>query len=165
MKTLDFETIVTALNREQVRYLIVGGLAAVAHGVGRMTFDVDVVIRLDPPNIHAFFRAMAASDFRPRVPVTAAQFADADLRQSWIRDKGMLVLRFWSDTHRQTDVDLFVREPFDFDETEAKALVETLPQGTPFRFVDAATLIAMKREAGRAKDLEDIRMLESLQGE
>ena len=50
------------------------------------------------------------------VPITAEQFADAALRESWIRDKGMQVLQFWSDQHIETPVYSFVTEPFPFEE-------------------------------------------------
>jgi len=48
------------------------------------------------------------------VPITAEQFADPALRQQWREEKRMLVLKFWSDAHRETPVDVFIYEPFDF---------------------------------------------------
>jgi hypothetical protein len=50
------------------------------------------------------------------------QFSNSELRQRWIRDKGMQVLQFWSDAHRETSVDVFVTEPFAFDEEYARAI-------------------------------------------
>ncbi|HKQ18127.1 MAG TPA: DUF6036 family nucleotidyltransferase [Candidatus Eisenbacteria bacterium] len=46
MQKQSVETILGALNRERVRYLVVGGLAVVAHGFVRFTADLDLV--LDP---------------------------------------------------------------------------------------------------------------------
>jgi len=46
MTIRSLETIVRALDGARVRYLIVGGLAVVAHGYVRFTADVDLV--LDP---------------------------------------------------------------------------------------------------------------------
>lgn len=54
------------------------------------------------------------------------QFANSELRQSWIRDKGMQVLQFWSDAHRETSVDVFVTEPFAFDDEYTRALIRPL---------------------------------------
>jgi hypothetical protein len=45
------ERVVRALNTAGVRYLIVGGLAAGAHGVVRATRDLDVVADADPANM------------------------------------------------------------------------------------------------------------------
>ena len=41
----DIEATLEALNKEDVRYLIVGGLAVVLHGHLRTTMDLDLVIR------------------------------------------------------------------------------------------------------------------------
>jgi hypothetical protein len=162
MELKAFETVARALEQERVRYLLAGGLAVIVHGYGRMTFDIDLVIQLEPDNIVRAFRALAGVGYQPRIPVTADQFADTKTREGWIRDKGMVVLNMWSDQFRDTPIDIFVTEPFDFDETYDQALSETLDDGTAFRFVDIPTLIGMKRLAGRGKDLDDIRHLEML---
>ena len=36
-------------------------------------------------------------------------------RETWRREKSMLVLKLWSDIHRRTPLDVFVYEPFDFE--------------------------------------------------
>lgn len=40
--------VLLALSRASVRYVVVGGLAAVMHGVARVTYDLDLVIELTP---------------------------------------------------------------------------------------------------------------------
>ncbi len=165
MELSAFERIVHSLEQSKVRYLLAGGLAVVAHGYGRMTFDIDLVVQLDSDNIARAFAALATEGYRPRVPVTAEQFANKEIRESWIRDKGMVVLNMWSDQHQDTPIDIFVSEPFDFDNVYRNAPVEKLTNGTTFRFVDIPTLIEMKRAAGRERDLDDIRHLEMLQNE
>jgi hypothetical protein len=116
MKLASFEAIVEALNRAEVRFIVVDGIAVIAHGYGRNTEHVDLVIRLEPTAISNAFAALQKLGYQPRVPITATQFADADLRAEWIRDKGMRVLTFHSDLHRETPVDLFISEPFDFEQ-------------------------------------------------
>ena len=82
MKLASFEAIVRALNDGKVRYLIAGGLAVNAHGYLRFTKDVDFVLHLMPDNIQRAFAALGGLGYRPSVPITAEQFADAELRQS-----------------------------------------------------------------------------------
>jgi hypothetical protein len=115
MKLASLEAIFLSLNEGGVRYLVAGGLAVNAHGYVRYTQDVDLVIALEPANIAMVFERLATLGFRPAVPITSGQFADAGLREQWIRDKGMKVLNFFSDRHRETNVDVFVTVPFDFD--------------------------------------------------
>lgn len=123
-----------------------------AHGYLRFTKDVDIVIRLIPDNIERTFAALASLGYRPSVPITKEQFADRELRNSWVRDKGMQVLQFWSDAHRETSVDVFVTEPFDFDTEYASALLSPLDDKLNVRFMSLPTLIRMKEEANRPQD-------------
>jgi hypothetical protein len=155
MKLASVDALATALESAGVRYLVAGGLAVNAHGYLRYTKDVDIVVELVPDNIARAFAALATLGYRASVPITGTQFADAVQRESWIRDKGMKVLQFWSDAHRETPVDVFVSEPFPFDDEYARAL--TKPLGAiPVRFVSIPTLIRMKEAAGRPQDRIDI---------
>jgi len=165
MELAALQAIARDFNDANVRYIIVGGMAVVAHGYGRMTFDVDFVIKLERQNILQAFAALAKAGYRPRVPVTAEQFADASLREEWIKEKGMMVLNLWSEIYRDTAVDIFVTEPFDFDRAESTSLCEFLEDGTPVRFADIPTLIQMKKNTGREKDADDISHLEMLSDE
>jgi hypothetical protein len=158
MKLASFETLVVALEEAGVRYLVAGGLAVNAYGYLRFTKDVDIVVQLVPENIQRVFAVLGNLGYRPMVPITAAQFADGKQRESWIRDKGMQVLQFWSDAHRETPVDVLVREPFVFDEEYQRALVKPLGP-ISVRFVSIPALIRMKEEAGRQQDRIDIDQL------
>jgi hypothetical protein len=158
VKLASFEAIVGAFEEAGVRYLVAGGLAVNAHGFLRFTKDVDFVVQLLPENIERAFGALGKLGYRPVVPITSGQFADATQRESWIRDKGMQVLQFWSDAHRDTPVDMFVSEPFAFDEEYRRALLKPLGP-TPVRFVSIPTLIRMKETAGRPQDRIDIEHL------
>lgn len=165
MKVQSIRAIMQALNQRDVRFLVVGGLAVVAHGYGRVTFDLDLVLDLQPENIRQAWFALESLGFRPRVPVTADQFSDAALRAQWVREKGMTVLNLYSELHPATAVDIFASEPFDFSATLAKAERAPLGDGADFSYVDLDTLILMKQLAGRAKDLDDIEQLRRLRDE
>jgi hypothetical protein len=159
MKLASFDALVRALEEGGVRYLVAGGLAVNAHGYIRFTKDVDLVVQLIPDNISSMFSALSKLGYRPAVPITAAQFADLNLRNKWIQEKGMQVLQFWSDAHRETPIDVFVSEPFPFDEEYERALIKPLYSTTEVRFVTIPTLIRMKELAGRAQDHVDIEHL------
>ncbi|MEX2220064.1 MAG: hypothetical protein WD749_15035 [Phycisphaerales bacterium] len=164
MKRETVEQVTRALNAAGVPYLAVGGLAVIAHGYGRTTRDIDLVIRLQPAVIEAAFKALAALGYHPRVPITAEGFADPGQRARWIAEKGMRVLSFASDQHPGTAVDVFVTEPFDFQEELGRAMTVHLAPGVPMRIVHLETLLRLKREAGRPQDLADIAELRLLHG-
>ncbi|MEO7723839.1 MAG: hypothetical protein ABIU29_03995 [Chthoniobacterales bacterium] len=169
MKLASVATILDALNTAEVRALVVGGLAVNAHGYLRFTKDADLAVDLVPENTERAFRAFATLGYQPRVPITASQFADPALRDRWIREKGMKVLQFYSDAHRETPIDVFVIEPFDFEEEYQSALSGTveLPDRQPVvaRYVAIPALIAMKQAVGRPQDLDDIQHLRWIQEE
>jgi hypothetical protein len=159
MKLNSFEAIARVLNQASVRYLVVGGLAVNAHGYLRFTKDVDLVVQLIPDNVTRALDALATLGYRPLAPVTANQFSDRATREGWIRDKGMQVLQLWSNDHMETSVDIFVYEPFEFDDEYTNALIKPLNGSIDVRFVSIPTLIKMKEAAGREQDKIDIEHL------
>lgn len=164
MKLSSLESIIRALNGVNVRYLIVGGVAVNAHGYGRTTYDMDMVLALDPENITRAFSVLTEAGYAPIVPVTPDQFADKESRERWRNEKGMVVLPMTADRHPDTPIDLFITEPFNFTEELATALWQELVPGVMVPVVRLETLLAMKRESGRPKDLADLDELNLLYG-
>jgi hypothetical protein len=162
MEVRSVEAIVRALNGAKVKYLIVGGLAVVAHGYERLTVDVDLVIGLERENILRGLRALQSAGWQLGIPVTVEDFADAQRRKDWRKKKKMIVLRLWSDAHRRTPIDVFVYEPFNFEREFAAAKWENVAGKILAPVVGYKTLLAMKRKAGRDKDLLDIEKLKKL---
>lgn len=86
------------------------------------------------------------------------------MRRSWIEDKELTVFALWSPDHPATEIDLFVEEPFPFGEAYARAVQADLGTST-VTVASVSDLIALKRRAGRPKDLADISALEALMAE
>ncbi len=76
MKLADVEVTFRALNDADVRYLIVGGLAVVAHGYVRATLVVSIVLSLEESNARSAMQALTAIGYQPLVPVNALDFAN-----------------------------------------------------------------------------------------
>ncbi|HVK86514.1 MAG TPA: nucleotidyl transferase AbiEii/AbiGii toxin family protein [Kofleriaceae bacterium] len=161
MEPSDFDEIFGALQAANVRYLVVGGVAVVLHGMPRFTADLDLIIALDEPNVRAAMSALGALGYRPRPPVPAEHLADPAIRRSWIDEKGLTVFSLWSPEHPATEIDVFVEEPFPFAPAYARALHVDLGS-TEVTVASIADLIGLKRAAGRPKDLADIAALEAL---
>ena len=157
----DFDLVFAALAKRKVRYLVVGGVAVVLHGVPRFTADIDLVLALDRANVLAALDALAALAYRPRAPVPLLDFADPSLRRDWIEEKGLTVFSLWSPDHPATQIDLFVEEPFSFEEVFARATRVDLG-ANHVTVASVADLIELKRRADRPKDREDIERLIAL---
>jgi len=83
------------------------------------------------------------------------------LRQNWIEEKGLTVFSLWSPDHPATEVDLFIEDPFPFEEAFARATRVDLCTNH-VTVVSIADLIDLKRRADRPKDREDIERLMAL---
>ncbi len=46
----NFREFIALLEREQVKYLVIGGHAVAAHGFPRFTVDLDIFIAINPKN-------------------------------------------------------------------------------------------------------------------
>lgn len=156
-----FEQVLAALNAERVRYLVVGGVAVVLHGHLRTTADLDLVLSLVPDNVRRALAALGRLGFRPRAPVRVEDFADPAARADWADQKGMTVFSLWSSQVHGIEVDLFVREPFDFEQAFGRSVRVALDT-TSATVASLEDLLAMKRAAGRPLDLADAAALEAI---
>lgn len=151
----NFSAILPVLARNAVRFIVIGGGAAIAHGAARLTYDVDVVYARDPDNIR---RLVAALSFHHPY----LRGAPPGLPFRW-DDRTINAGLNFTLTTALGDLDLLGEVtgggtyeallPFT-DEFEAF--------GVRCRFVTLEKLIHLKRAAGRPKDLEAIAELEAL---
>ena len=127
-----------------VRYVVIGGIAAVLHGVPRATFDLDVLIEASPDNATRLLAALEAAGFG-----TATLTTPEDLLSHEIT--------VFNDRVR---IDVQTSTPgLAFPDAWANRQEMTY-NGQVFFVAALDDLIASKRAAGRARDLEDVRLLE-----
>ena len=72
----DVARICQALNESGARYLLIGGFAVIAHGAGRFTKDIDLLIDDAPENVARVKRALAVLADK-----AAADVADDDVQR------------------------------------------------------------------------------------
>jgi hypothetical protein len=157
----DIEFTLAALTNAGVKYLVVGGVAVVLHGHLRVTADLDLVVKLDRENLEKAVGVLDGLGFRPRAPIPLAHFADAEIRESWVREKGLTVFSLWSPNRPGFELDLFIREPFDFGSIYERAVRVQLDTCI-VTVVPISELIALKESVGRPRDLEDVAALLAL---
>jgi len=153
------EAIFKALNEADVRYLVVGGLAVMAHGYLRMTRDLDLVLALDGPNPRKALEVFQELGYQPNVPVALMDFADAAKRREWQETKGMTVYQLISESLKDCPVDLFVEEPIAFSEMYPDRVEYALGAGVTIPVVGLQHLRKLKEAAGRPRDLLDLEEL------
>jgi hypothetical protein len=73
---VDLVRLCRALNDAEARYVLIGGFAVIAHGAGRFTKDIDLLVDDAPENVARVKRAMGIL-----ADNAAADVADTDLRE------------------------------------------------------------------------------------
>ncbi len=138
-----------SFQEHDVKYVVIGGIAAVLHGVPRATFDLDILIEATPDNAQRLLDALLD-----------AQMGTASLTSA----EGLLAheITIFRDRVR---LDVQTSTPgLRFEDAWRNR--ETMEyEGQAFYVVSRDDLIASKRAAGREVDLEDVRLLELRDGE
>ena len=155
---LDFQTIFKELNGLGIDYLVVGGLAVNFHGVPRMTYDIDLMILLEPDNILKLVTKLAQWGYKPKMPIDPRDLADEMKRNSWILEKGMKALNFYSETLPIGEIDILIDSPIPYEELKSRTIkVELQDEKIPTPSIH--DLIELKVRAGRRQDLADVEHL------
>jgi predicted nucleotidyltransferase len=151
----NFRELLPVLSQHQLRFIVVGGGAAIAHGSARSTQDVDVVYARDPENI-----GRLAAALQPHAPYLRG--APPGLPFRWDERTIQAGLNFTLTT-ALGDLDLFGEVVGGGSYEELLPYTEEMEVfGARCRFVTLERLIQLKRAAGRPKDLEVLAELQAL---
>lgn len=155
-KRFDPRAILLALHRKAVLFVVIGGLAAVAHGSPLSTQDIDIMPELSLDNLARLSDALRDLDSRVRVEGIPDGLAFAHDARS-LRAMTMLNL-----TTTYGPLDLVMRSAnLDFDSVAPNAVEATIG-GNPVRLASLDDIIRMKAGAGRLKDQVALPVLEAL---
>jgi predicted nucleotidyltransferase len=143
--------ILAALERHEVQYVLIGGLAANAHGVRRATRDVDVIVERSRGNLERL--ADAARELHVGSPVIDSRRRELDPLDPLDLERAA---NFSLDTSEgELDVMNEATGAPPFARLASRAVViEVFGTRVPVAGLD--DLIALKRAAGRDVDFRDI---------
>ena len=153
----NFAKLLQVLSAAEVEFIVVGGVAAFAHGASRLTQDLDVVYRRTPENLERIVLALAPHKPYPRGAPDGLPFR-------WDRR----TLELGTNFTLRTDfgyVDLLgeITAGGMFEELLKHAI--RLDIHGSCLCLDLVELIRVKRAAGRAKDFEAVAELDALREE
>ena len=151
----DFKGLLSTLVENGVDFVLVGGVAGIAHGAARATYDLDVVYARAPDNVRRL--ACALSGLSPYL-----RGAPPGLPFVWDESTILRGLNF-SLTTSLGDLDLLG------ELTGGGNYADLVPESVQMEMfgrnclvLDLEKLIQVKRAAGRPKDLEAIAELEAI---
>jgi predicted nucleotidyltransferase len=148
-----FGQILGDLNRVGVRYVLIGGIALIRHGVVRATRDVDVVLAPEPENLE-------------RLRALIAEWPATRPDGSPVPDDAVAPGRTIHLATPHGELDLLAERlpPLSFAELYARSELRRV-DGVEAPICSLADLVALKRIAGRERDLVDLHDLEVAHGE
>ncbi len=140
----DWEDLLSCLNNQEVRYLIIGGIAVSAHGYTRYTKDIDIWVEPTEENADKTIAAIN-SFFGSSIGLDKAKFTTP----------GMLT-KLGKEPFR---VDFITSLPeLEFDEAYTDSLIAPFGSLT-VRYISIRHLIKVKEIAARPQDLADVSIL------
>jgi len=140
--------LLAALAAAKVEYVVVGGVAVIAHGYVRTTQDLDLFIRPTEENARAAFKALQALGI-PLEGIEPNDLLDDEKN-----------LRFGPEDEH-IDILASIGE-MTFDQVWRNR-IESKVDGLLVPFISKADLIENKRQVGRLRDLADVEELELIQ--
>jgi hypothetical protein len=148
-----FGEILADLNRANVRYVLIGGIALIRHGVVRATRDVDAILAPEPENLD-------------RLRVLIAEWRATRPDGSAVPDDALAPGRtiHLATPHGELDLLAEMLPPLSFAELSSRAETRRV-DGVQAPICSLADLVALKRIAGRKRDLVDLHDLEAAHGE
>lgn len=132
-----------SLESHDVRYLVIGGIAAILHGVPRSTFDLDILIDPSEENARKLLAALEGAGL-----VTATLTNPEEILSN--------VITVFQDRVR---VDVQTSTPGIAFSAAWERRERVSYGGNTFNMLCKEDLIASKLAAGRAVDLQDVRLL------
>jgi hypothetical protein len=139
-----YQDVFKSFQRHDVKYVVIGGIASILHGVPRATFDLDILIEAETENARRLLDALLEAGLGTASLTTAEDLLANEI--TVFRDRVRI------DVQTSTPGIRFA------DAWRNRKTVAY--QGQEFFVLSKADLIASKRAAGRPVDLEDVRLLE-----
>lgn len=151
----DFARILKLLHAEGVRFVVIGGMAAIEHGGSQFTDDLDICYDRSDGNLERLAKVSDALGARLRGAPEGLPFRpDAPTLKAGLN---------FTFTTESGDLDVLGEVGgIGFYERVNAGAVDATVSGVPIRVISLEDLIAAKKHAGRPKDRNHLLELEEL---
>ena len=143
------------LDRNRIRYAVVGGYAVALYGAVRGTMNVDIVINWDLQALRKTEKSLGELGLIPRLPIAADDVFQ--FRDEYINNRNLIAWNFYHPEDISQLVDIIIT----FDLKGIRRQLFQSVEG-PIHVLNIKDLIKMKRMSGRPQDLEDVKALERI---
>jgi predicted nucleotidyltransferase len=143
----DFRDFINALNEAEVRYILVGGYSVVLHGYSRTTGDMDLWMERTSENYKRITKAFRIFGM-PLFDMTESNFLSHPIWDVFTFGTPPVAIDIMVNIEGLNFEDVFQKAVY-FEDDDLK-----------IRTINRNDLIAAKKIAGRAKDINDLENLE-----
>jgi len=155
-----YENILREFQKQQIKYIIVGGIAFNLLGGLRSTADLDILVEMSDNNLRKLVIILKKNGFSVKQPVDPIGIADRQTREDWINNKHMKAFNFYKGQFLQ-EVDIIIDSPVSYEDA-AKNIKYILVGDMELPVISVSNLIIMKKDTGRSIDEIDINELEKI---
>jgi len=142
-----YEEVFKALNKNRIKYLVIGGIAVNLYGLHRLTGDLDLMIDVSEKSLEDFIRVVKKLGYRPKAPI-----------HKW---KNLTALTFYHKTNEFKQIDIFLKNPIDFNKAYKSRKIFRVNK-LNISCISFEDLIKLKKKSDRERDLIDIGSLERI---
>jgi hypothetical protein len=137
----SFLRVLDALDKEQVQYILVGGVAVILHGIERLTRDIDIFVKLDAENIQRLRKALLSI------------FDDESIEEITLEElQEFAVIRYGTPDDFYIDIMARIGEVAVYEDLEYETIYY---EGIKIKIATPETLYNLKKDSLRYKDKFD----------
>ena len=160
-ETFDPAVMLSALHDANVRFVLIGGMAAVLHGDVGVTVDIDIAPANDPDNLDRLAAALRALDARIRTD-DAPQGLPFDCSAGFLRNLGPDAILNLTTRAGALDVSFTPAGTGGYQDLKRDAVAMDAADGVPILVASLADVIRSKSAADREKDRRALPRLQEL---
>ncbi len=144
----NFLSILKSLEKQNVEYILIGGVAVILHGFERLTRDIDIIVKMTSENIEKLCKALASI------------FEDPSIDEITLEDlKKYPVLRYGTPDDFYIDIMARIGEIASYENLEYEIIDY---QNIKIKIVTPEKLYKLKKHSVRQRDQMDAFFLQNL---
>lgn len=144
----NFLSVLEALDKKGVEYILIGGVAVILHGIERLTSDIDIFVKMEAENIARLRDALHSIFEDPSIDEITLEALQE-----------YAVIRFGASDEFYIDIMARLGEVAVYEDLEFEILFH---QGVKVRIATPETLYNLKKDTFRQKDKFDAAYLKYL---
>jgi hypothetical protein len=158
---MEYTQIFEDFKKQDIRYLICGGLAVNLYGIPRMTADIDLLLDMEYTNLRRFEICMINRLYQSQLPFKIELLSSQNDRVKLIKEKNLIAYSYYNQQANVMNMDVLIDVPIVFAEMWERKEVRKVGQ-TSINIVNIEDLIKLKQYSNRKQDQDDIYLLSQI---